>query len=133
LLLLAHHDRETIVLETSDGPIEIRFSRLDSSEPRIGIDAPRAVRIIRRPTSGGDSLPPAMPSPVPEPMAADGDTGFALEQTPGLMAASPIASVTSPMGTDDREIDDWWQHPDDDPAGWPDDNGQLDEDAEFLA
>ncbi len=48
MLLLAHHDRETIVLETSDGPIEIRLSRLDSHEPRIGIDAPPSVRIIRK-------------------------------------------------------------------------------------
>ncbi|MCB1798882.1 MAG: carbon storage regulator [Gammaproteobacteria bacterium] len=48
MLLLAHHDRETIILETSDGPIEVRLSRLGGAEPRIGIDAPKSVRIIRK-------------------------------------------------------------------------------------
>lgn len=48
MLLLAHDEREVIVLETSDGPIEIRLSCLDSDRPRIGIEAPRCVRIIRK-------------------------------------------------------------------------------------
>lgn len=48
MLLLAQHERETIILETSDGPIEVRLTRLDDHEARIGIDAPSTVRIIRR-------------------------------------------------------------------------------------
>lgn len=51
MLLLAHRDRETIVLETSDGSIEIRLSGLETGQPRIGIEAPGSVRIIRRPQS----------------------------------------------------------------------------------
>ncbi|MCP5306116.1 MAG: carbon storage regulator [Chromatiaceae bacterium] len=48
MLLLAHHERETIILETSDGPIELRLSGLSGEQTRIGIDAPPAVRVIRR-------------------------------------------------------------------------------------
>lgn len=55
MLLLTHHGREIIILETSDGPIELRLSRLDGAQTRIGIDAPRAVRIIRKePQGSGD-------------------------------------------------------------------------------
>ena len=49
MLLLAQHERETIVLETSDGPIEVRLSCTEGTRARIGIEAPRSVRIIRRP------------------------------------------------------------------------------------
>ncbi|HOP17058.1 MAG: carbon storage regulator [Chromatiaceae bacterium] len=48
MLLLAQHERETIILETSDGPIEVRLSRLDGTQARIGIEAPKSVRIIRK-------------------------------------------------------------------------------------
>ena len=62
MLLLAHHERETIILETSDGPIEVRLSRLDGDQPRIGIDAPKSVRIIRKQINGDSdhqAVPPA--------------------------------------------------------------------------
>jgi sRNA-binding carbon storage regulator CsrA len=52
MLLLAHNERETIILETSDGPIEVRLSRLDGAQARIGIDAPRSVRIVRKQLHG---------------------------------------------------------------------------------
>jgi sRNA-binding carbon storage regulator CsrA len=61
MLLLAHDEREVIILETSDGPIEIRLSRLDSDRPRIGIDAPPSVRIIRKALLQSE-LPPAVPA-----------------------------------------------------------------------
>lgn len=48
MLLLAQNNREVIRLETSDGTIEVRVTRVDGDEARIGIDVPQSVRIIRQ-------------------------------------------------------------------------------------
>lgn len=48
MLLLAQYAREVIILETRDGPIELRLHVLDDLQARIGISAPTSVRVIRR-------------------------------------------------------------------------------------
>ncbi len=62
MLLLAQHTREVIILETRDGPIELRLHVLDDLEARIGISAPTSVRVIRQgdratPTTSTDADP----------------------------------------------------------------------------
>ena len=90
MLLLAHHEHETIILETSDGPIEVRLSRLDGPQARIGIDAPKSVRIIRKDTADG-----GMPADLSQP-------------------AEPLPLEALPVEALHTESDEepWWRHPD---------------------
>jgi hypothetical protein len=55
MLLLAQQAHETIVLETRDGPIELRLQLIDGQQARIGIEAPASVRVIRRSAPAGES------------------------------------------------------------------------------
>jgi sRNA-binding carbon storage regulator CsrA len=48
MLLLAQTAHETIVLETRDGPIELRLHLIEGKQARIGIEAPSSVRVVRR-------------------------------------------------------------------------------------
>ena len=48
MLLLAQHAHETIILETSDGPIELRLHVRDDQQARIGIVTPASVRVVRQ-------------------------------------------------------------------------------------
>jgi hypothetical protein len=60
MLLLAQHTHETIILETRDGPIELRLHVLDGEQARIGIDAPPSVRVVRH-TGPVAPTPPRAP------------------------------------------------------------------------
>lgn len=130
MLLLAHHDREIIILETTDGPIEIRFSRLDSTQPRIGIDAPRAVRIIRRPAADGDA---SLPSHSHSSAGAGFGSGIGHESAMhgGSLSSAGVA-IDGVVEALDADADAWWHHPDDDVAGAADNGGLPDDDDELL-
>jgi carbon storage regulator CsrA len=47
MLVLSRREGEAIIFETNDGPIEVRLTRIDGQQAKIGIGAPKAVRIIR--------------------------------------------------------------------------------------
>lgn len=105
MLLLAYRDREIVVIETCDGPIEIRFCCRDAAGLRIGIDAPSSMRILRHDgehewcgavTPGDRDELPAGAEPAP---------AFAT-----LRIGRQSESVPVFADFDDR---DWWRHPDD--------------------
>jgi carbon storage regulator len=47
MLVLTRRENQTIILETADGPIEIKLTDIDGAQVRIGIRAPRSVGIVR--------------------------------------------------------------------------------------
>ena len=105
--MLAYHDREVVVIETPDGPVEIRFCCRDESRPRIGIDAPSTVRILRR---DGERewcapLPPVERGEIPVNADPEPDPASA-----SLGIARPSHAVPLLADIDDG---DWWRHPDD--------------------
>lgn len=48
MLILTRREGETVILETSDGPIEVAITKIDGSQIRIGFDAPKSVNILRK-------------------------------------------------------------------------------------
>ena len=48
MLLFTRREGESLVLETSDGPIELKLAYLNGEHARIGIDAPDSVAIVRK-------------------------------------------------------------------------------------
>jgi len=47
MLVLTRRENDSIFLETSDGPIEIKLTAIDGAQVRIGIRAPKSVGIVR--------------------------------------------------------------------------------------
>jgi carbon storage regulator len=47
MLVLSRREGEVIVLETSDGLIRIKLTEYNGNQTRVGIDAPKSVRILR--------------------------------------------------------------------------------------
>jgi carbon storage regulator len=47
MLVLSRREGEAIILETSDGPITIRLTEYNGSQTRIGVEAPRSVKVLR--------------------------------------------------------------------------------------
>jgi carbon storage regulator CsrA len=47
LLILSRRPGEKLILETSDGPIEVVLHRIDGQQAMIGIDAPKSVTVLR--------------------------------------------------------------------------------------
>ena len=45
--VLPRRANESIILETSDGPIEVKLTSIDGAQVRIGVRAPRSVGIVR--------------------------------------------------------------------------------------
>ena len=48
MLLFTRREGQSLVLETSDGPIEVNLAYLHGEYARIGIDAPSSVGIVRK-------------------------------------------------------------------------------------
>ena len=51
MLLFTRREGQSLVLETSDGPIEVNLAYLHGEYARIGIDAPSSVGIVRKESS----------------------------------------------------------------------------------
>jgi len=51
MLLFTRREGQSLVLETSDGPIELKLAYLNGEHARIGIDAPSSVGIVRKEAS----------------------------------------------------------------------------------
>ena len=47
MLVLTRRENDSIILETSDGPIEVMLTAIDGAQVRIGIKAPKSVGIVR--------------------------------------------------------------------------------------
>lgn len=47
MLLLTRRPNESILLYTSDGVVEIKVSDIKGNQTRIGIDAPKSIKILR--------------------------------------------------------------------------------------
>jgi len=47
MLILTRREGETVILETSDGPIEVSIGEINGSQIRVGFKAPKSVRILR--------------------------------------------------------------------------------------
>lgn len=47
MLVLTRRENDSIILETSDGPIEVKLTAIDGAQVRIGIRAPKSVSIVR--------------------------------------------------------------------------------------
>jgi len=52
MLLFTRREGESLVLETSDGPIELKLAYLNGEHARIGIDAPNSVAVVRKEAAG---------------------------------------------------------------------------------
>lgn len=48
MFLFTRREGESLVLETSDGPVEIKLAYLNGEHARIGIDAPSSVAVVRK-------------------------------------------------------------------------------------
>ena len=51
MLLFTRREGQSLILETSDGPIEVNLAYLHGEFARIGIDAPSSVGIVRKESS----------------------------------------------------------------------------------
>jgi carbon storage regulator CsrA len=47
MLVLSRREGEAIILETSDGPITIRLTEYNGNQTRVGVEAPRSVKVLR--------------------------------------------------------------------------------------
>mgnify|MGYP001546948413 CR=1 FL=1 len=54
--LFTRREGQSLVLRTSDGPIEVKLAYLNGEHVRIEIDAPRSVEIIRKEASHPGNL-----------------------------------------------------------------------------
>lgn len=48
MLLFTRREGQSLVIGTSDGPIEVNLAYLNGEHARIGIDAPSSVDIVRK-------------------------------------------------------------------------------------
>ena len=102
MLLLAQNSREVILLETTDGTIELRITRIEGDEARIGIEVPQSVRIIRKEL---EQLP-TEPSP-------DASNTFESVSVSQAAAGSEEAVVDfqTELAAQENTEDPWWLHP----------------------
>ena len=102
MLLLAQNSREVILLETTDGTIELRITRIEGDEARIGIEVPQSVRIIRQALE----QPPTEPPPdAPNTV----DSVSASRPAPGPEGA--MVDFQTESATQENTGDPWWLHP----------------------
>ena len=47
MLVLTRREGDTVILETSDGPIEVSIAEINGSQIRVGFSAPKSVKIVR--------------------------------------------------------------------------------------
>ena len=47
MLVLTRREGDTVILETSDGPIEVSIAEINGSQIRVGFNAPKSVSIVR--------------------------------------------------------------------------------------
>ena len=47
MLVLTRREGDTVILETSDGPIEVSIAEINGSQIRVGFNAPKSVSIFR--------------------------------------------------------------------------------------
>lgn len=47
MLILARREGEAIILKTSDGSITIRLTEYNGKQTRVGIEAPKSVKVLR--------------------------------------------------------------------------------------
>ena len=47
MLVLTRREGDTVILETSDGPITVSIEQNKGHQIRVGIEAPKSVRILR--------------------------------------------------------------------------------------
>jgi len=47
MLVLSRKINESIRIETSDGPVDVKVTRAEGKNVRLAIDAPRAVKVLR--------------------------------------------------------------------------------------
>ena len=103
MLLLAQNSREVILLETTDGTIELRITRIEGDEARIGIEVPQSVRIIRQ----------ALEQPPTEPPPPDTPNIFESVSVSQAAAGTEEAMVDSQteLASQENTEDPWWLHP----------------------
>jgi sRNA-binding carbon storage regulator CsrA len=53
--LFTRREGQSLVLTTSDGPVEVKLAYLNGEHVRIEIDAPRSVEVIRKEASRPDN------------------------------------------------------------------------------
>ncbi|MCB1788877.1 MAG: carbon storage regulator [Gammaproteobacteria bacterium] len=47
MLVVGRREGESIIIETTDGPIVVSLERLQGTQARIGIEAPEQVKVLR--------------------------------------------------------------------------------------
>lgn len=47
MLTLSRREDESLVLQTSDGPVVVLINQIQSSQVRVSIDAPQCVKVLR--------------------------------------------------------------------------------------
>ena len=47
MLVLTRREGDTVIHETSDGPIEVSIAEINGSQVRVGLKAPKSVKIAR--------------------------------------------------------------------------------------
>ena len=47
MLVLSRREGEAIILETSDGPIRVTLTEYNGQQTRVGVEAPKSVKILR--------------------------------------------------------------------------------------
>jgi len=47
MLVLTRREGETVIVETSDGPITVSVENINGQQIRVGFEAPRSVGIVR--------------------------------------------------------------------------------------
>ena len=102
MLLLAQNSHEAILLETSDGTIEVRVTRIDGDEARIGIEVPPSVRIIRRELKQPPADLSSDISNPPEPVSASQAVAAPEQATAGF---------ETDLAPEEDTEDLWWLHP----------------------
>ena len=103
MLLLAQNSREVILLETTDGTIELRITRIEGDEARIGIEVPQSVRIIRQ----------ELEQPPTEPPPPDASNTFESVSVSQAAAGTEEALVDfqTESAIQESAEDPWWLHP----------------------
>ena len=47
MLVLTRREDDSVILETSDGLIEVTVENIDGQQVRVGFEAPKSVKILR--------------------------------------------------------------------------------------
>jgi len=47
MLILSRREGESVILETSEGPISVAITNVDGNQIKMGLDAPESVKILR--------------------------------------------------------------------------------------